>query len=193
MGEVLDTLVLGVDLGTHETGAVLVDVEYNILRHATWTAEGEPKSLDKRLEGLYGWLELTVWQMVAEARTRFFDKRQYQIIIAIEMPHIRYARATKALFQALGILRSIVWRESEGILELSRQIIEITPADAKLALTGRGNASKQLVLDISRALSGCLRLNQHQADAYAVACAAWGKLHQEAMLERAKGEGDASN
>jgi len=180
--ESLGTLVLAFDLDTHEAGWVLMDSNDEILHLGYWKA---PKgNLDIRLRDLMFSLEREAGWILSEG---FWGRR---ILVAYEAPHAQYAKPVLALGQAVGILKTVVWRtreETKGFLPL---LAEISIAEAKFALTGRGNANKKMVLNMARKLSGCKELNQHQADAYGVACAAWGKLHQKAMLEMARGESD---
>lgn len=184
MGELLDTLVLAFDLGTHEAGWVLVDTNMKILHLGYWKAiKGD---LDMRLQDLMLSLESNLLQIGQANVAGLFTR----ILVAYEAPYVRYAAASLPLAQAVGILKTLLWQIPQVTEEFLPMAMEITPAEAKLAITGRGNAGKLMVLDMARQLSGCMELNQHQADAYGVACAAWGQLHQEAMLEMAKEESD---
>lgn len=184
---ILDTLVLAFDLGTHEAGWVLVDSNDEILHLGYWKA---PKwSLDSRLRDLMFALECEMQNIhIGEHPAGEFVGKQ--IHVAYEAPHAQYAKAVLALGQAVGMLKAALWKVGQGGRDphFLGMPMEVSIAEAKLAVTGYGNASKDDVLHMARALSGCKELNQHQADAYGVARVAWGRLHQQAAIEMAEEE-----
>lgn len=95
--------------------------------------------------------------------------------IAIETPFV--GKNYKTALQ-LGLMRGLAWAVS--LERFGTPPIEITPAEAKLALTGHGAASKQDMMTFARLQSG-VALGEHAADALGVGIAAWGRWRVEQL------------
>ena len=90
-------------------------------------------------------------------------------VVAIESPVARYAKAVIPQALVSGAIRAAVRRSG-------RHVVDVTPAEAKQALTGRGNSDK-LVMQAAATAYGVH--GEHAADAVGVALAAVGKVRVE--------------
>lgn len=87
-------------------------------------------------------------------------------VVAIESPVARFAKAVIPQALVSGAIR-VAARFHD------RHVVDVTPAEAKQALTGRGNADKALMQTMAGALGVT---GEHAADAVGVALAAVGKV-----------------
>ena len=97
--------------------------------------------------------------------------------MAIETPFV--GRNNKTALQ-LGLMRGLAWAVS--LRRFGAPPLEVTPAEAKLALTGSGAASKQDMMTFARLQTG-VAMGEHAADAYGVGLEAWGRLRMERMRD----------
>jgi len=105
-----------------------------------------------------------------EVLERLCDDPACNTRMAIETPFV--GKNAKTSLQ-LGLMRGLAWAVS--MRHFGAVPIEITPAEAKLALTGTGKASKSDMMAFARLQTG-IYMPEHAADAFGVALAAWGRL-----------------
>lgn len=103
-------------------------------------------------------------------------------LVAIEQPFV--GPSAKVSLE-LGAVFGALWCRAD--MADGRRVLAITPAEAKLAATGDGHADKRAVQRALQAQFGNWGpdrpLGEHQADAIAVALAAWGKIKAERLAE----------
>lgn len=87
-------------------------------------------------------------------------------VVAIESPVARFAKAVIPQALVSGAIRAAVRRGG-------RHVVDVTPAEAKQALTGRGNADKLQMQALAAALGVT---GEHAADALGIALAAVSKV-----------------
>lgn len=85
-------------------------------------------------------------------------------LVVIESPVARFAKAVIPQARVSGALLALL--NERGLAWL-----ELPPQDGKTALTGKGNADKDAMMAAARERTG-EALDEHQADAYGLWCAA---------------------
>lgn len=163
--------ILGLDIGSHHSAAAVLVVKdgqvVGVQEIEEWVAYN--RELSARLMYFEGWLKGRVHRSALMGTD----------IIAVEEPYVRYARAALVLGQILGIVRTVAWwREMELVL--------ISAAEGKAALTGNGDATKEETLAAASMQFPGFGWSEHTADALGVGCAAWGRLKEKALLEGEK-------
>ncbi len=138
-----DLMILGLDVSSTHIGLVLLAGGQRLDR-LTWRLSG--RDIAARC--------LLARDLVAA----YLDQQADVDLVAIEAPVAKYANAIIPQARVSGAVlaecaaRNLAW-------------VEISPTEAKKALTGKGNASKMEVMQAAG-------LNdEHQADAYALALA----------------------
>ena len=152
--------ILAFDLSTTHIGWARIDDDANYLAHGEATLRG---NFAARMIAALEVLDATCQTVSAAAR------------VAVESPFV--GKNSKTALQ-LGLLRGMLWALT--IQRLGSVPIEITPAEAKQALTGHGAADKAAMLYFARVRCG-VYLPEHAADAYGVALAAWGQMREVQM------------
>ena len=99
-------------------------------------------------------------------------------VVAIETPFV--GRNNKTALQ-LGLMRGLAWAVS--LRRFGAPPLEVTPAEAKLALTGNGAATKQDMMTFARLQTG-VAMGEHAADAYGVGLEAWGRVRMERLNDQ---------
>jgi crossover junction endodeoxyribonuclease RuvC len=152
------TTILGLDASTTHVGWALWDTVTAMCRSDEMTLTGD---LSHRLA-------------LACALVRELILRHQPTRIAIEQPFVgRFPGAAMKLGKMHGAIWAVCDRDGYELLDIS-------PAEAKLAATGRGNAAKDQVQAMIRAQVG-RDVGEHEADAIGVALAAAGKLKMQAL------------
>lgn len=156
--------ILGLDLSTTHIGTAIVDSNGQYLNAGELTLAGDFDARMRRAVHEIAIL-LASWQ---------------PDIVAIESPFVGKNRQTAL---QLGLMRGIAW--TIAIRRLNIVPIEITPAEAKQALTGNGRASKTDMMYFAR-LHSAVYLPEHASDALGVAIAAWGQWREAQLRENAR-------
>lgn len=157
--------ILGIDIGLAAMGWALVDVDTGAVTAGVWTTKKETKKRQlhvgsddaRRIDDLIH----ALWRIASECD-----------VAAYELPAgQKGARAAHALGIAHGLTRGVL-RTRPGL-----PVVEVTAYDAKRALAGGTNASKDAMIERARALwpgiDGLAKgVQEHAADAIAVALAA---------------------
>jgi crossover junction endodeoxyribonuclease RuvC len=161
-------LAFGIDPGSHRTGWGAVLVEGSSLRFVdagvVHAEEGQP--LSRRLE--------TIFRELSTELERIGPDHIY----LEEVFHHRSAQSALVLGHARGV--ALLAAELRG-----RPIGEISPAEVKKAVTGRGRAEKEQVQEMVRRLLGLdTRAPQDASDALAIAIAGATRSRFQAALER---------
>jgi Holliday junction resolvasome RuvABC endonuclease subunit len=95
---------------------------------------------------------------------------------AVESPFVGPSgRTSMQLAKMCGAVHGIIYTV------MSVRVIEVTPAEAKAAMTGKGNATKQAMMQMARARYALETVGEHEADALAVCLAAAIKLERERL------------
>ncbi len=139
--------ILALDASSTKIGYVYWDG--SVLSRGTIDLPGK-LPIEERCQRAYGWIDDIV-------RFRRPD------VVAIESPVARFAKALIPQARVSGAIMAIC--------ALRKLLVhEITPAEAKMALTGKGNADKIAMMDaaVAYGISG----DEHQADALGIALAA---------------------
>jgi len=154
-------IVLGLDASTWHIGYAIYNTETGKLG-----ASGEHKlTREEPEQRLYEAVQ------AVEMTTVFCRQHAGLDVVAIERPFVGMNRKTALL---LGMLYGALVVSCR-----SWKLVPVTPAEAKLAATGRGNADKKLVRQMIMAQFGLnVPIGEHQADAVAVALAAAGKVKE---------------
>jgi len=164
----------GIDTGTFHIGyAALSDHEIITCNQVDFT-RGIPKKLSAAESLLYRMEKIGIWARDFAARTRALDD---EVLVGIEMPWSgRNPQTAIKLAKVCGIIYSAVW--DEGL-----QVVEVAPAQAKVALTNDRMAGKITMFEWALRLApGCP--GEHAADAIGVALATraiWKKLEMTKM------------
>lgn len=158
------SVILGIDASTKFIGYAAYDTETGVLLGSGEQAIKSADALARIREAVCRFEEIV----------EFWRQHPRLDCIAIEQPFAGPSGKTSmqlgALFGAL-IVAAQAW-----------PVMSVTPAEAKLAATGRGNADKKMVMQMVAAQFGLdVKVGEHQADAVAVALAAAGKLKVEAL------------
>lgn len=99
--------------------------------------------------------------------------------IAVETPFV--GRNSRTAMQ-LGKICGVLW--GNAVLCASKPPVEVSPAEAKLALTGTGNADKQAMMQSAQTQFRLETIGEHEADAIGVCLAALAKLKKRRLEER---------
>lgn len=186
--EPTQTYCVGVDLGSADGGICGVapdgDVSY---RKAFHVVNPKEKPLDEKLLLLYDFLA----DAIRDALSAFWNHQRHihpRTVIGTESVSVIPGRPRAALVlpQCVGILRAVVWETSRSYRNVYPDLILVTPGQAKVALTGKGNASKLEMVAWAQGQTWQHDWTEDEADAYGIALAAQGWVHQEAMKRLAE-------
>ena len=136
--------ILGLDISSTHIGLVLLAGDARLDR-LTWRLSG--RDIAERC------------LLARDCVAAYLDQQADVDIVAIEAPVARYANALIPQARVSGAVLAVV--AARGLLW-----VEVSPAEAKQALTGKGNATKGEMIAVS-GLS-----DEHQADALGLAMAA---------------------
>ncbi len=157
-------ILLAFDASTTHLGwALYSTVDHNLLNSGEVKLDG---TADQRLV-----------RIIYQGHLRFYGQ-DFIDRVAIETPYVgKSYRTALQLGRVWGALTALAL-EYTGDLP-----IDITPAEAKLAATGRGNAPKDVVQVMVRAEFGLQVVGEHESDAIAVALAASARLKIQELTE----------
>lgn len=146
----MSDIVIGVDAGTRKAGVAVLDCT-GILLDSEQINLKAALSLNQRLAALYQTLLDIVVPWAVAAKSAGED-----VVLAVERPYVgcmRHSRSALVLAQAVGVVKTAAYEA--GIDPAS--IVEVSPAQAKKALTGDGHASKA---DMVQAATACFGVTQ---------------------------------
>jgi len=182
------TYCFGVDGGSVDAGVCLTAPDADpIYRKAFHVTNPKEKPLEEKLLLLYHFLQQGIldalqiaWEHAGQIHPR--------VVIATEIvsPIPSRPRAVVVLSQCVGILRAVIWGINLWYPEVYPNLVEVTPSQAKLALTGKGRATKREMVAWAERQSGQQGWTEDEADAYGISLAARGWLHQQAMMQLAE-------
>lgn len=144
-------MYVGIDVGTKNVGWATVRENGEIADSGSDTFKG---TLEERFEDLVMW------------GNSGFSSFEPGTTVGLECPWVgNNIQTALKLGEAKGIIRCMaLWK---GLL-----VVDISPAEAKKALTGKGNATKEDMLRVAQGLRPEVETHD-EADAIGVALAAW--------------------
>lgn len=148
-------IVLGVDAGTHKAGMAVLDARGERLWSLQLPLRGD--TLGARLTALRHVLRgaMTGWQPTH---------------VAVETP-IRYrSDAHRGGSSSVGQGYGLVCQLAD---ELGLPLLDVSPSQAKLALTGAGNASKEMMQAAARRRFKLARVGEDESDGLGVCLVGW--------------------
>lgn len=171
-------IIVAFDLGSREAGCVVME-DGQVWKAETWQAPNN-LGLDDRFDALEEWLHKGVlWTVYPR-----------HFVMAVEKPYVGRVNAAMVLGQCLGILRCQLKEYYRLRRTLAPKLIQVHASEAKLALAGAGNASKEDMMAAAKMQFPGHEWTSHSADALGVALAAAGKLKVETMAKEG-GDGTA--
>lgn len=168
-------LVIGVDpgLGNSPTGVALVRFA-GLTPHlvGAWTIRPRGRDWQARIDDVLGQLLALISPRVPVLAPRG------PVLLSYELSYIgKNAQSALHLAQLGGGVRGVA-------LALGLRVVAVQPSESKLALAGRGGATKEQMIAKARQVFG-VRLTEHEADACAHALAGEAKLRRQAVERKA--------
>lgn len=155
--------ILGVDAGTHKAGIAVLDARGERVWSAQLPLPGD--TLGARLSHLRHAL-------------RGIIHEQQPTHVAVETP-IRYrSDAHRGGSGSVGQGYGTVCQLAD---ELGLPLLDVAPALAKLALTGAGNASKELMRSAARRRFRLATVGEDESDSLGIALVGWGWSRNEEL------------
>ena len=167
----MTTHVFGVDPGyaTSPTGISLLRFD-GLTPHLVdvWTVRARGREWQARIDDVLGQLLALISPRVPVLAPRG------PVLLSYELSYIgKNAQSALHLAQLGGGVRGVA-------LALGLRVVAVQPSESKLALAGRGGATKQEMIDKARQVFGHA-LSEHEADACAHALSGEAKLRRQAV------------
>lgn len=164
-------IIIGIDPGSNKIGVSIIEINNNgkILKKQWETIVLKGNTHLERLlfltDRFESWFRNVVWNEKPE-------------LVCIEEPFIgKFPKTCMSMIQARGVLLSLIlsrqflqecWKRSQF------KILEISPAEVKKGVSGRGNANKDdIQIAVKKVFDIPDKIPEDAADALAIAYAGW--------------------